>query len=33
MDKVGVDGRCGVTSREGECTGVGEAAVVRLGGD
>ncbi len=33
VQKVGVGGCCGVTSREGECTGVGEAAVVRLGGD
>jgi hypothetical protein len=33
VHKVSVGGRCGVTSREGEWTGVGEAAVVGLGGD
>jgi hypothetical protein len=31
VQKVGVGGRCGVTGKEGECTGVGEAAVVGLG--
>jgi hypothetical protein len=33
VQKVGVGGSCGVTGKEGVCTGVGEAAIVGLGGD
>jgi hypothetical protein len=33
VQKFSVCGRCGVSGKEGECTGVSEAAVVGLGSD
>ncbi len=33
VQKFSVGGRCEVSGKEGECTGVGEAAVVGLGSD
>jgi hypothetical protein len=33
VQKSSVGGRCGVSGKEGECTGVGEATVVGLGSD